>query len=57
MKKKIIIGLSIFSWIFFLGGIYMVSTIEKTTAKLNEIIMLHQVEILRERLLIQIKRV
>lgn len=57
MKKKIIISLGIFSWIFFFGGIYMINMIEKTTAKLNEIIMLHQVEILRERLLIQIKRV
>lgn len=57
MKKKIIIGLSIFALIFFLGGIYIIVTIEKTTNKFDQLIELHQVEILREHLLIQIKRV
>ena len=57
MKKKIIIGLSIFALIFFLGGIYIIVTIEKTTEKFDQLIELHQVEILREHLLIQIKRV
>lgn len=57
MKKKIIIGLSIFALIFFLGGIYIIVTIEKTTKKFDNLIELHQVEILREHLLIQIKRV
>jgi len=57
MKKKIIIGLSIFALIFFVGGIYIIVTIEKTTNKFDQLIELHQVEILREHLLIQIKRV
>lgn len=57
MKKKIIIGLSIFSLVFLLGGIYIISTIETATTKLDNLITLHQVEILREHLLIQIKRV
>lgn len=57
MKKKIIIGLSFFSLIFFIGGIYIIVTIEKTTSKFEQLIELHQVEILREHLLIQIKRV
>ncbi len=57
MKKKIIIGLIIFSLIFLLGGIYIISTIETATSKLDTLIKLHQVEILREHLLIQIKRV
>ena len=57
MKKKIIIGLSIFALIFFLGGIYIIVTIEKKTKKFDNLIELHQVEILREHLLIQIKRV
>ena len=57
MKKKIIIGLSIFALIFFIGGIYIIVTIEKTTSKFDQLIELHQVEILREHLLIQIKRV
>jgi two-component system sensor histidine kinase AtoS len=57
MKKKIIIGLSIFALIFFIGGVYIIVTIEKTTSKFDQLIELHQVEILREHLLIQIKRV
>jgi PAS domain S-box-containing protein len=57
MKKKIIIGLSIFSLTFLLGGIYIISTIETATSKIDNLITLHQVEILREHLLINIKRV
>jgi two-component system sensor histidine kinase AtoS len=57
MKKKIIIGLGIFSLIFLLGGIYIITTIEKATSKLDNLITLHQVEILREHLLIQLNRV
>lgn len=57
MKKKIIIGLGIFSLIFLIGGVYIISTIERATSTLNNLIKLHQVEILREHLLIQIKSV
>ena len=57
MKKKIIIGLSIFSFFFIVGGIYIITTIETVTSRLDNLIKLHQVEILREHLLIQIKRV
>ena len=56
MKKRIIIGLSVFALIFFAGGIYIVSTIEKATSTLDRLIRLHQVEILREQLLIDAKR-
>jgi signal transduction histidine kinase len=57
MKKKIILGISIFSLFFLAGGIYIITAIEKTTSTLDNLIKLHQVEILREHLLIQIKRV
>ncbi len=57
MKKKIFIGLSIFSLFFLLGGIYIITTIETVTSRLDNLIMLHQVEMLREHLLIQIKSV
>jgi signal transduction histidine kinase len=56
MKKKIIIGLSGFSLIFLLSSVYTIATIEQSTKKMDELIKLHQVEILREHLLIQIKR-
>jgi signal transduction histidine kinase len=57
MKKKIIIGLSIFALFFLVGGTYIIVTIETVTSRLDRLITLHQVEILREHLLIQIKRV
>lgn len=56
MKKKIVIGLSIFSLVFILIGIYTIVVIEHATAELDNLIQLHQVEILREHLLIQVKR-
>lgn len=56
MKKKIITGLSIFSLIFVVSAIYTIVTIEHATTKMDNLIRLHQVEILREHLLIQIKR-
>ncbi len=57
MKKKIIIALSIFVFFFLVGGIYIITTIETVTSRLDKLIKLHQVEILREHLLIQLKRV
>ncbi len=57
MKKKIIITLVSISLIFLVGGIYIITTIEKSTSTLDHLIRLHQVEILREHLLLQVKRV
>ncbi len=57
MRKKIIIVLSLFSLLILLGGIYLVQAIETNTARFDELIMLHQVEILREHLLLHIRRV
>jgi len=57
MKKKIIITLVGISLIFLAGGIYIITTIETSTSTLDRLIMLHQVEIMREHLLLQIKQV
>ena len=57
MKKKIIIGLTVFCLIFVIGGTYIIVSIETATSKLDDLIMLHQVGILREHLLLQIKKV
>ncbi len=57
MKKKIIIVLTIVSLLLFLGGIYLIRAIDINTSKFDEIIMFHQVEILREHLLLNIRRV
>jgi PAS domain S-box-containing protein len=57
MKKRLIITLVGISLVFLAGGMYIVTTIETATSTLDHLIKLHQVEILREHLLIQIKRV
>ena len=54
MKKKIIIGLTVFSLVFLLMTGYIIITIETTTSELDNLIKLHQVEILREHLLINV---
>ncbi len=56
MKKKILTGLAIISLLFILSGIYTITSIERTTEKLDHLIQLHQIEILREHLLLEIKR-
>jgi len=57
MKKKIIIGLSLFTLVFSLVTVYIITNIETTTARLDNLVKLHQIEILREHLLIHISRV
>jgi len=55
MKKKIFIASAIVCLLFLAGGIYIITTIETSTTELDRLVKLHQVEILREHLLIQIK--
>jgi signal transduction histidine kinase len=57
MKKKIVIGISIYTAVLLAAGIYIIYTIHTSTGDLNRLIRLHEVEILREHYLIQIKRV
>jgi signal transduction histidine kinase len=57
MKKKIIIGLSLFTLVFSLLTVYIITNIETTTSRLDNLVRLHQIEILREHLLIHISRV
>jgi two-component system sensor histidine kinase AtoS len=57
MKKKTVVFFSAASLVFLLAGVYIITSIEKTTSELDTLIQLHQVEILREHLLIRIKRV
>ena len=57
MKRKIIIGLAIYSVLLLFSGAYIIYTIHTATSDLNRLITLHEVEILREHYLIQIKRV
>jgi signal transduction histidine kinase len=55
MKRKIIIILSLFSLLFLLGGSWILLRIEKATTQVNTLISLHQIELLREHLLLKLK--
>jgi PAS domain S-box-containing protein len=57
MKNKIILAVSLICLFFVLGGTYIIYGIENATAKLDHLVTLHQVEILREQLLINTKKV
>jgi len=57
MKKRILVGLGILSLLFLLIGAYIIVTVDRATSRLDHLVKLHQVEILREHLLLQIKRV
>lgn len=57
MKNKIILGVIAFSLIFLISGSYIVLSIERGVSTLNNLIKLHRVELLREHLLIDLKRV
>ncbi|MBP2678775.1 MAG: hypothetical protein H6Q82_1840, partial [Deltaproteobacteria bacterium] len=57
MKRKIVLGLAIYSVVFSLAGVYVIRTIQTATTDLDKLITLHQVEILREHYLLQIKKV
>jgi len=56
MKRKIIIALSVFSLLFLISGVYIAMTIEKATTEADNLLRLHRIEILREQLLIHLKR-
>jgi hypothetical protein len=57
MKRKIVIGFIVLSTIFTAGGVYISVSIDQVISKLETIITLHQVEILRKTLLTDIKAV
>lgn len=57
MKRKIAIALIAYSVVFLLAGGYVIFTIRNATTSLDRLITLHQVEILREHYLLEIKRV
>ncbi|MBM4315254.1 MAG: HAMP domain-containing protein [Deltaproteobacteria bacterium] len=57
MKKRILIGLALITSFFVLGGIFLIVTIERTTFALNNLIDLHRVEILREQLLANARKI
>jgi signal transduction histidine kinase len=56
MKKKIIIILLLFSLIFLASGVYIIATMERASDKMANLVKLHQIEILREHLQLEIKR-
>lgn len=56
MIRKIVIGLALFCLIFLVGGVAVIRNMEQADADLNNLLLLHQVELVREQLLIELKR-
>ncbi len=57
MKRKIVIGLAIYAVVFSIGSLYVIRVINAATSDLNRLIMLHQVEILREHYMLSVRKV
>ena len=57
MKKKILIGFIVLATCLIAGGLYITVSIDRVISKLETIITLHQVEILRKNLLTDVKAV
>ncbi len=57
MKKKILMGFGLLLVLFLSGCIVAALYITKTTQRMDKLIMLHQVEILREDLIIHVQQV
>jgi signal transduction histidine kinase len=56
MKKKIVFGLAIFALMFFLGGIYIITTTETTIYDLHRLSQLHRTIAIRKDLLLSIEK-
>ena len=57
MKKIVITAITILCLGFILGGTYIIISMETATSQLDNVISLHQIEILREQLLLYLKKV
>jgi signal transduction histidine kinase len=57
MKKRILISFALLLFIFLVGSVVAVLYIGRTTSRMDRLILLHQVEILREELIIHIQQV
>jgi len=57
MKRKIFIGFIVLTTCLIAGGLYITASIDDVISKLESIITLHQVEILRKNLLTDVKAV
>ena len=57
MKKKIVLGLSFFAVMFFLGGVYIVTTMETTVSELQRLADVHHDVAFRKELLTNIEKI
>ena len=57
MKKRIFLGFGLLLSIFLVGSIVAVLYISKTSDRMEKLVLLHQIEILREDLIIHIQQV
>ncbi len=56
MKRKIVFGLAIFTLMFLIGGVYIVTTTQATFYELHRLSQMHRAVALRKDLLLSIKK-
>jgi len=57
VKKRILTAIIALCLAFLFGGAYIIATMERATSRLNHLVNLHRIEILREQVLVQVKDV
>lgn len=57
MKKKIFAGLGLLLLIFMTGSTVAMGSIMRTTRSMDKLVLLHQIEIQRERLIIHVQQI
>ncbi len=57
MKKKIVLGLGIFAMMFFLGGVYIISTMETTISEMRRLSDLDHGAVFRKELLANLEKI
>jgi len=57
MRRKIILGLLVHTLLFLAAGLYLASTIHTSTERVDRVVRMHQVELLREDFLLRLKAV
>lgn len=57
MRRRVLVATALFCAVFVVFGVYIATTIHRSTTELDDLVRLHQVELLREDLLVRVQAV
>ncbi|MFU8858158.1 MAG: sensor histidine kinase [Deferrisomatales bacterium] len=57
MRRKVLVATVVFCAVFVLAGLYIARSIHRSTSELDELVRLHQIELMREELLVRVQTV